>query len=552
MGEACLALIEWVPYTGEVPPCPRRSRPVNRPFDLDAARRRTRRQTGETAPSAFSTAAQREWLTPRGFSLLQRAITDGHGLSEDLAHEVARALRGWATNRGATDVAFRVHPLVGEPTEYRLPLSGLTGDDLVGGTRATAPAAPATWAAAGTPGRLTWDPASLAYIRIDARGAVLRLPSVLASAEGEALDHRLPLMRSEDALAAAAARALRLLDDNSAHRVQPTVALTRGFEFADQGPRSPRTKADRASACVIAAERELDRIGAGVRIGGDELTVLPSSAGIASDRLAVALDVLRDVAPRYGFQLRERSAGPDAWSLMAGSHTNLLAPGTGPRAHLRFTFFAAAVVRAFATHPELVGELELGPDLSAVLSALARGELFAGSDEEHVAGAPRLPRIAGRHTEYGFTGAGFALGELDPFTATVVNTIVAGALTEQTRALEAWTTAGEDREPAVREVVADAFRRHCHTVATRDQVSDDAPLRCDATVRLFAEQSVLSARELAVRDAARLQAEARAAVQRARAYVAPAAILRRARLSPPRGPEAGRRAAELDDALRTV
>ena len=375
---------------------------------------------------------------------------------------------------------------------------------------------------------------------------------MLASDAGEALDHRLPLMRSEDALAAAAARALRVLDDVSAHRVQPTVALTRGFELADQGPRSPRTRADRASACVIAAERELDRIGAGVRIGGDELTVLPSSAGIASDRLAVALEVLRDVAPRYGFQVRERSAGPDAWSLMAGPHTNLLAPGTGPRAHLRFTFFAAAVVRAFATHPELVGELDLGSDLSAVLSALARGELFAGSDEEHLAGAPRLPRIAGRHTDYGFTGGGFALGELDPFTATVVNTIVAGALTEQTRALEAWMAAGEDREPAVREVVADAFRRHCHTVATRDQVSDDGALRSDATVRLFAEQSVLSARELAVRDAARLQAEARAAVERARAYVAPAAILRRARLSPPRGPEAGRRAAEIDDALRTV
>src|SRR5207253_8876999 len=106
------------------------------------------------------------------------------------------------------------------------------------------------------PGRLTWDPASLAYIRVRAGGAVLCLPSVLASDAGEALDHRLPLMRSEDALAAAAARALRVLDDVSDHRVQPTVALTRGFEFTDHGPRSARTKADRASACVIAAERE--------------------------------------------------------------------------------------------------------------------------------------------------------------------------------------------------------------------------------------------------------------------------------------------------------
>ncbi len=343
---------------------------------------------------------------------------------------------------------------------------------------------------------------------------MLCLPSVLASDAGDALDHRLPLMRSEDALAAAAARALRVLDDVSAHRVQPTVALTRGFDLDDQDPWSPRTRADRVSACLIAAERELDRIGAGVRIGGGELTVLPCPAGIASDRLVVALELLRDVAPRYGFKLRDRSAGSDAWSLMAGPHTNLLAPGAGPRAHLRFTFFAAAVVRAFATYPDLVGSLDLGPDLSTVLSALARGVVFAGSDEEHAAGAPRLPRVAGRHTDYGFTGAGFALGPLDPFTATVVNTIVTGALTEQTRAVEAWTAAGEDREPAVREVVADAFRRHCHTVATRDQVGEDTALRAEATVRVFAEQSVLSARELAVRDAAGLQAEGRAAVER--------------------------------------
>ena len=66
---------------------------------------------------------------------------------------MARALRGWAANRGATHVAFGVHPLAGEPTEYRLPLSRLTGDDLVGGTRATAPAARATWSAVGTPWR---------------------------------------------------------------------------------------------------------------------------------------------------------------------------------------------------------------------------------------------------------------------------------------------------------------------------------------------------------------------------------------------------------------
>ena len=563
MGEDCLARVPRLPYTAQHSPFTFAGAAlVNRPPDPDAARRRTRCQTAASATFAFASAAQRQWLTPRGCTLLQQAVGDGHGLDADLAHEVARALRGWAASRGATEVAFRVHPLTGEPAEYRMALSALTGEDLCGGIRSTAPAVrgDAPWRAdvtggaarAAGPGRLTWDPASLPYIRVGAGEAVLCLPSVLASEAGEALDHRLPLMRSEDAVAVAARRALRLLGAVPGPRVRATVALTRAFTLSDNGSPSPRATPDRAAACVIAAERELDRIGAGVRIGGEELTVLPSSAGVAGDRLAVALEVLRDVAARYGLTLHERGAGPDAWSLMAGTHTNLLAPGNGPRAHLRFAFFAAAVVRAFATYPGLVGDLDLGPDLDGLLASLSRGALFAGSEDEVAAGAPRLARIAGRDTAYGFTGAGFALGELHPFTATVVNTIVAAALNEQTRALEDWLAAGEDLEPAVREVIADAFRRHCHAVATRDAAPDPAALRSDATVRLFAEQSVLSARELAARDAVRLHAEALAAMERARAYVAPAAILRRARLSPPRGPEAGRRAAEIDDALRTV
>ena len=195
-----------------------------------------------------------------------------------------------------------MHPLAGEPTEYRLPLSGLTGDDLVGGTRATAPAARAATVAGGGAAdraRATHvGPGEPRRTSASARGgAVLCLPSVLASDAGEALDHRLPLMRSEDALAAAAARALRLLDDNSAQRVQATVALTRGFEFAD-GPQYPRTQADRASACVIAAEHELDRIGAAVRIGAGRAHRPSVLGGHRGDRLAVALEVLRDVAPR--------------------------------------------------------------------------------------------------------------------------------------------------------------------------------------------------------------------------------------------------------------
>jgi len=180
------------------------------------------------------------------------------------------------------------------------------------------------------------------------------------------------------------------------------------------------------------------------------------------------------------------------WSLMTAESANLLAPGVTAHANLRFLFFAAAVIRAFAAHD--LRRLDLGHELTAVLAAIARGELFAGSDAELVAGAEPLPRIPGRETATGFSGAGFALGRLDALTMTVVNTVVARAIAVQTQMLRGWLEVGEDLEPAVREVVADAYRRH--QAGTGDRTLLDVLAGGE---RLFAEQGVMSARELAAR-----------------------------------------------------
>ena len=437
------------------------------------------------APYAFVGSALREWLTPAGHSLLKAAIADGRGLQPSLADEVARALRGWAGSRGATRVAFRVQTLAGGTTDYTMELKWLTGEDLVGGMRTDAP------------GRLTWDPAAPAHIRVESSGAVLCLPSVLASGLGEALDRRLPLLRSSDALSGAIARALPLLGEEDTHRAHPTVALTRDIAFRDAEPYALRTLEDRTRACLTATERELERIGvrARIRYAGDrhELTVLPSPAAVASDALGHAQQALDDTARRYGLSCQEvDQTRPDVWSLMTSAGGNLLAPGVTAYANLRFLFFAAAVVRAFAAHD--LRRLDLGHELTAVLAAIARGELFAGSDAELIAGAEPLPLIPGRETAAGFTGAGFALGRLDALTMTVVNTVVAEAITAQTLMLRGWQDVGEDLEPAVREVVADAYRRY-HAATGADTLLDVLA----SGERLFAEQGVMSARELVAR-----------------------------------------------------
>ncbi|MDA0179326.1 glutamine synthetase III [Solirubrobacter phytolaccae] len=458
---------------------------MSRPSESHAARIHRPRVGAAPAPYAFVGPAQREWLTPAGHALLQAAVADGRGLQPSLADEVARALRGWAGSRGATRVAFRVQTLAGGTADYTMDLKWLTGEDLVGGARTAAP------------GRLTWDPVAPAHIRVDAGGAVLCLPSVLASDLGEALDDRLPLLRSVDALSATTVRALQILGEEPTRRVLATVALTRTVVLFDAEPFALRTLEDRTRACLNATERELARIDvrARLRYNGDqhELTVLPASASVASDSLGLALEALRDTARRYGLGCREAGqTRPDVWSLITAEGTNLLAPGVTAYANLRFLFFAAAVIRAFASRD--LRRLDLGHELTAILTAIARGELFAGSDAELVAGAEPLPRVPGRDTSAGFTGAGFALGRLDAVTMTVVNTLVADAITEQTRMLRSWLEVGEDLEPAVREVVADAFRRHQMTMGAHsllDVLTGDD--------RLFAEQGVMSARELAAR-----------------------------------------------------
>ncbi len=203
---------------------------------------------------------------------------------------------------------------------------------------------------------------------------------------------------------------------------------------------------------------------------------------------------------------------------------NLLAPGVTPPRTCVSCSSRPPCLRAFESHPELVQaavgpRLDLGPELEPILDALARGEIVAGSDEEREAGAPALPAVPARTVAEGFTGAGLALTRLDPLSVTVLNVVVADAIAEQTRALETWASVGEDFEPAVREVVADAYRRYRRARSARRPGGHGRPetlLMAATTTRLFAEHGVLSARELEARH------DVRADLARSRPAVAAA------------------------------
>src|SRR6202162_1330843 len=186
------------------------------------------------AANVFSATVQRHRLPKHVYKALQRTLAHGEALDTSLADAVAQAMREWAMEKGATHYTHWFQPLTGSTAEkhdsFYAPvgdgtaIAEFSGQELIqgepdassfptGGIRATFEAR----------GYNAWDPTSPAFILENPNGALLCIPTAFTSWTGEALDHKIPLLRSMDALSGAAIRALKLLGDDEARRVFTTV-----------------------------------------------------------------------------------------------------------------------------------------------------------------------------------------------------------------------------------------------------------------------------------------------------------------------------------------
>jgi glutamine synthetase len=611
----------------------------------------------------FAGAVQREWLADDVRARLTATIEQGHALDTELADDVAEAMKSWALAKGATHFCHWFQPLTGSTAEkhdsFYAPagdggaLAEFSGKELIqgepdassfpnGGIRATFEAR----------GYTAWDPTSPAFIL----GGTLCIPTAFASWTGEALDHKIPLLRSMDALSSAAVKALRVLGDRDSTRVLATVGLEQEYFLVDEAYAharpdlvttgrtlfgAPPAKGqelddhyfgsipERVLACMLDAERELAKLGVPVKTRHNEVApgqyeIAPTfeNANVGVDHQQLTMLVLCATARRHGFVclLHEKpfaglngSGKHNNWALAADRGGNLLSPGDTPHENLRFLFFCAAVIKAVDSHqgllrasvasagqdhrlganeaPPAIMSIFLGTELEAIFEALARGETATGAVQERLGlGTPVLPRLPkhsgdrNRTSPFAFTGNKFefrALGSAQsPALAnTVLNTIVADAIDELTRAVASWVQAGDGVEAAVREVVADTYRRHRRIVFNGDGYSaaweaeaaergllnlrttpDALPhLVSDATVRVFAERSVLSARELHARHevlveqyATKLGIEAETAVRMARTLILPAVLRQRALVENACGPLMCDLRAELDEPARAL
>ena len=392
--------------------------------------------------NVFSLAEQRKRLPKHVFSQLQGTIAQGAELDTSLADSVAQAMKEWALENGATHYTHWFQPLTGTTAEKHdsfwspagdgSAIADFSGKELIqgepdassfptGGIRATFEAR----------GYTAWDPTSPAFLLENPNGALLCIPTAFASWTGEALDHKIPLLRSMDALSTAAIRALRLLGDERPQRVFTTVGPEQEYFLIDEqyyferpdllttgrtlfGAKPPKghelddhyfgSIPERILACMLETETELGKLGVPVKTRHNEVApnqyeIAPVFEGtnVGCDHQMLTMQVLQNTARRYGLVclLHEKpfagvngSGKHNNWSMGTDTGHNLLEPGDTPHENLKFLFFAAAVIQAVDTHQQLLRASIASPGqdhrLGANEAPPAIISIFLGTELEEV------------------------------------------------------------------------------------------------------------------------------------------------------------------------
>jgi glutamine synthetase len=413
--------------------------------------------------NVFSPALQRQRLPRDVFRRLQQTLARGEPLDTSLADAVAQAMKDWALERGATHYTHWFQPLTGStaekhdsfyaPTGEGTALAEFSGKELIqgepdassfptGGIRATFEAR----------GYTAWDPTSPAFILENPNGALLCIPTAFASWTGEALDHKIPLLRSMDTLSKSAIRGLRLFGDQSSQRVFTTVGPEQEYFLIDEqyyferpdlittgrtlfGAKPPKghelddhyfgSIPERILACMLDTERELSKLGVPVKTRHNEVApnqyeIAPvfENSNVGSDHQQLTMQVMQNVARRYGLVclLHEKpfagvngSGKHNNWSMGTDTGKNLMDPGDTPHENLEFLFFCAAVMQAVNKHQGLLRAsiASAGQDhrLGANEAPPAIISIFLGAELERVFEAIERGE-AGESTPESFLGLG--------------------------------------------------------------------------------------------------------------------------------------------------
>ncbi len=352
------------------------------------------------AKDVFNDSVMRERLPKPIYKKLKYIMANGQELDMEVANAVAHAMKEWALERGATHYTHWFQPMTGITAEKHDsfiqpgPDGGVilefSGKELVkgepdassfpnGGIRATFEAR----------GYTAWDCTSPAFLKEDAAGVILCIPTAFCSYTGEALDKKTPLLRSMEAISEQAVRVLRCLGNDTVKDVSCSVGPEQEYFLVDRekylqrddliftgrtlfGAMPPKgqelddhyfgTLKERIAAYMKELNNELWSLGIlaktqhnEVAPAQHEMAPIYATANIATDHNQLVMEVMKKVAKRHGLEclLHEKpfagvngSGKHNNWSLVTNEGKNLLDPGKTPHENSQFLLFLSAVVRA--------------------------------------------------------------------------------------------------------------------------------------------------------------------------------------------------------------
>ena len=364
----------------------------------------------------FNDAVMQERLPKKVYKKLKQTIEEGKELDLETADVIAHEMKEWAIEKGATHYTHWFQPLTGVTAEKHdsfisapLPsgkvLMSFSGKELIkgepdassfpsGGLRATFEAR----------GYTAWDCTSPAFVRKDAAGAILCIPTAFCSYTGEALDEKTPLLRSMEAINKESIRLLRLFGNTTSKKVTPSVGPEQEYFLVDAkkflqrkdliytgrtlfGAMPPKgqelddhyfgTIRQRVASYMKDVNEELWKLGVAAKTQHNEvapaqheLAPIYAEANIAVDHNQIIMKTLKKVACEHGLKclLHEKpfagvngSGKHNNWSITTDDGINMLDPGKTPHENVQFLLVLACILKAVDVHADLLRESAADP-----------------------------------------------------------------------------------------------------------------------------------------------------------------------------------------------
>ncbi|MCI9389376.1 MAG: glutamine synthetase type III [Lachnospiraceae bacterium] len=391
----------------------------------------------------FNDAVMQERLPKKVYKELKKTIEEGKELTSEIADVVAHEMKEWAIEKGATHFSHWFQPLTGvtaekhdsfisAPLESGKVLMSFSGKELIkgepdassfpsGGLRATFEAR----------GYTAWDCTSPAFVRHDAAGAILCIPTAFCSYTGEALDQKTPLLRSMEAINRQALRLVRLFGNTTSKKVTPSVGPEQEYFLVDEkkflqrkdliytgrtlfGAMPPKgqelddhyfgTIRQRIASYMKNVNEELWKLGVTAKTQHNEvapaqheIATIYDQANIAVDHNHIVMQTLKRVACEHGMKclLHEKpfagvngSGKHNNWSIITDDGINLLEPGKTPHENIQFLLVLTCILKAVDIHADLLREsaADVGNDhrLGANEAPPAIISIFLGEQLEDV------------------------------------------------------------------------------------------------------------------------------------------------------------------------